>query len=88
MTTPTLDKVLDMARRLSLDDQRRLCRLLNPPEAKTIEEMAAEQGVKPFNWDEVQSKATFWPEEESIDDFLEFLDESRGHRRREEDLNR
>lgn len=88
MTTPTLDEVLDLARQLSLDDQRRLCRLLNPPAAKTIQEMAAEQGVKPFNWDEVQAEATFWPEDESIDDFLDFLDESRGRRRREEDLNR
>jgi hypothetical protein len=47
VNTPTLDEVLEMARRLSIADQQRLVRLLNPP--KTIEQLAEEQGVRPFN---------------------------------------
>jgi hypothetical protein len=78
--TPTLDEVLALARKLSTDDQRRLVRLLHPP--KTLEQLAAEQGVKPFNWDEAQKEAEgIWPEEDSIDEFLSFLRDSRKDRR-------
>lgn len=76
MNTPTLDEVLALARQLSINDQRRLVRLLHPP--KTLEQLAAEQGIKPFNWDEAQKEAEgIWPEEDSIDEFLAFLRESR-----------
>ena len=78
--TPTLNEVLALARKLSIDDQRRLVRLLHPP--KSLEQLAAEQGVKPFNWDEAQKEAEgIWPEEDSIDEFLAFLRESRKDRR-------
>lgn len=74
--TPTLDEVYEAARRLSIADQQRLVRLLKPP--KTLEQLAEEQGVKPFNWDEAQEAAAgIWPEEDSIDEFLAFLRESR-----------
>ncbi len=29
-----------------------------------------EQGVKPFNFEAAKAKADFWPEDESIDDFI------------------
>jgi len=45
--TPTLDEVLELAQRLPIADQQRLVRLLNPP--KTIEQIAAEQGIEPFD---------------------------------------
>jgi hypothetical protein len=74
--TPTLDEVLTLARQLPIIDQQRLVRLLNPP--KTIEQLAKEQGVGPFDWDRAAERARrIWPEDESIDDFLAFLEESR-----------
>jgi hypothetical protein len=43
---------------------------------------AEEQGIKPIDWDALRAKADFWPEEESIDDFIDTIDEWRreGHR--------
>lgn len=32
--------------------------------------LAEEQGVKPFNFEAAKAKADFWPENESIDDFI------------------
>jgi len=52
-----------------------LVELLAPP--KTFEQLAEEQGIKPFDADAAKAKATFWPEDESVDDFLTFLRESR-----------
>jgi len=76
MTTPTLDEVLELAKRLPIVDQQRLVRLLNPP--KTIEQLAEEQGIKPGDWKAAAERARgVWPEDESIDDFLAFLEESR-----------
>jgi hypothetical protein len=41
--------------------------LLNPP--KTIEQLAEEQGVGPFDWDRAAARARrIWPEDESIDE--------------------
>jgi hypothetical protein len=72
---PTLDEVLEMARRLPIADQQRLVRLLHPP--KTIEQLAEEQGIKPGDWKASAERARgVWPEDESIDDFLAFLRES------------
>jgi hypothetical protein len=49
----------------------------------SIEELAAAQGVKfPQDVRELMN-GNFWPEEESIEEFLAFLDESRGRKRRE-----
>jgi hypothetical protein len=73
--TPTLDEVLELAQRLPIADQQRLVRLLNPP--KTIEQIAAEQGIGPFDFKAAQAEATFWPEDESADEFVEFVRESR-----------
>jgi hypothetical protein len=46
----------------------------------TIEELVAEQGVV-FPRDPRELLGDFWPEEESIDDFLSALHEWRGHAR-------
>lgn len=47
----------------------------------SLDEIIAQQGTKP-----VENLATlqgdFWPENESVEDFLAFLDESRGRKRR------
>lgn len=82
MNTARLDEVFELAKRLSIADQQRLVRLLNPP--KTIEQIAAEQGIGPFDFKATQAEATFWPEEESIDDFITALRQWRsagGHER-------
>ena len=44
----------------------------------SVEELAAEQGVT-FPRDPRELLGDFWPEEESADDFLQMLSESRGH---------
>ncbi len=44
----------------------------------TIDELIAEQGVE-FPRDPNELLGDFWPEEESIDDFLTALHEWRGH---------
>ena len=75
MDTPTLDQVFEAAKQLSIADQQLLVKLLSPP--KTIEQLAEEQGIGPFDVEAARAKATFWPEDESIDDFLTFLKESR-----------
>jgi hypothetical protein len=48
----------------------------------SIEELQAEQGTKPVK-DATELLGDFWPEEESIEDFLKFLHEVRGHDRRD-----
>jgi hypothetical protein len=73
--TATLDEVLELAQQLSIADQQRLVRLLNPP--KTIEQIAAEQGIGPFDFKAAQAEADFWPEDESADEFVAFIRESR-----------
>lgn len=50
----------------------------SPKLAKTIEEVATEQGIKPFDFEEAwQAAAGLWPEDENIDDFTTWLRESR-----------
>ena len=47
----------------------------------SIEELAAAQGITgPVDIEELR-RAYYSPEDESIEDFLRFLDESRGHKR-------
>ena len=73
---PTLDQVLQDAKRLPLDDRRALAELIEAP--KSIEEIAAEQGIKPFDFAEARRAAAgIWPEDESLDDFTTWLRESR-----------
>jgi hypothetical protein len=46
----------------------------------SIEELVAEQGTK-FRKDPAELLGDFWPEDESIEDFLNALHEWRGHDR-------
>jgi hypothetical protein len=46
----------------------------------SIQELVAEQGTK-FRTDPAELLGDFWPEEESIEDFLRALNEWRGHDR-------
>jgi hypothetical protein len=74
--TPTFEEVFQAAQQLPIADQQLLVELLEPP--KTLEQLAEEQGIGPFNFDEARKEAAgIWPDDESIDDFLAFLRESR-----------
>ncbi|MEP7339052.1 MAG: hypothetical protein ABI977_15055 [Acidobacteriota bacterium] len=69
MNTPTLEQVYHDAQRLPLEDRRALATLIEPP--KSLEEIAAEQGVGPFDFKAAQQEAAdIWPEDESADDFV------------------
>ena len=85
MDTPTLDQVFEAAKQLPIADQQLLVELLKPP--KTIEQLAAEQGIRPFDFKAAQAEATFWPEEESIDDFITALRQWRSEGEKERELD-
>ncbi len=83
MSTPTLDQVYRDAQRLPLEDQRALAALIEPP--KSLEEIAAEQGVGPFDFKAAQQEAAgVWPEEESADEFVAAVREWRNEGRHRE----
>jgi hypothetical protein len=63
--TLTFDQVFEAARLLPIADQQLLVGLLSPP--KTVEQIAAEKGIGPFDFKVAQAEATFWPEDESAD---------------------
>ncbi len=42
----------------------------NDAQKTSIEALAKQQGVKPLDFDSLRAKADFWPEDESIDDFI------------------
>lgn len=73
--TPSLEQVFQTVQGLPLEDQWLLRELIEPP--KSLSELALEQGVKPFDFAEARRAANFWPEEESVDDFLTALREWR-----------
>ena len=85
MDTPTLDQVFEAAKQLPIADQQLLVELLKPP--KTIEQLAAEQGIRPFDFKAAQAEATFWPEEESVDDFVAALRQWRSEGEKERELD-
>jgi hypothetical protein len=85
MDTPTLDQVFEAAKLLPIADQQLLVELLNPP--KTIEQLAAEQGIGAFDFKAAQAEATFSPEEESIDDFIAALRQWRSEGEKERELD-
>lgn len=68
MSIPTLDQVFHDARQLTIADQQLLTELLEPP--KTLEQIAEEQGIRPFDFKAVMEEPTFWPEDEDVDDFI------------------
>ena len=76
MPDVTLEKVLEDARSLPPEEQQQLLELLSAesPEIEpviTIDQLAAEQGTRPMDFDEMLGD--FWPEEESVDDFIAAL---------------
>ncbi|MEK7833531.1 MAG: hypothetical protein AAB401_20750 [Acidobacteriota bacterium] len=73
----TFEEVLEEAKKLKPEERRRLNAALAVERPKTIEELAAEQGKGPVNFDELLKLGEFWPEDESIDDFNAFVRESR-----------
>lgn len=75
MNTPTFEEVFQAAQQLPIADQQLLVELLKPP--KTIEQLAEEQGVGPFDFEAARAEATFWPEDENVDDFITALREWR-----------
>ena len=52
------------------------CLLPGEP-VKSLEQIAAEQGLKPFDVAEARRAANFWPEDDDIDEFLATLREWR-----------
>lgn len=75
-TAPTLDQVIHDAQQLPLEDQRALMALIKPP--KSIEQLAAEQGIRPFDPEKARRDAAgIWPEDESLDDFTTWLRQER-----------
>lgn len=46
----------------------------------TAEELVAQQRIEPIE-DIAELKGDFWPEDETEDDFLQFLQEIRGHKK-------
>jgi hypothetical protein len=72
MSTPTLEQVFHDAQQLPIADQQLLVELLKPP--KTIEQLAEERGIGPFDFEAARAEAAgVWPEDESIDDFIAAL---------------
>jgi hypothetical protein len=83
MAEITLEKVLADARTLPPNEQEALVDALLMPvlrPRKTIEQLAAEQGKKPVNFDELLKLGEFFPEEESVDDLVNKVQEWRSER--------
>lgn len=57
--------------------KRRLSKILAEEIPKTIEEIVAEQGKGPVNYDDLLKRGEFWPKDENVDDFIEFVRETR-----------
>ena len=45
---------------------------------KSLAELVAEQGKQPLNYDELRKLGEFFPAEESVDDLIAFIRQSRG----------
>lgn len=83
MAEITLEKVLADARTLPPDEQEALLEALLMPvirPKKTIEQLAVEQGKKPVDFDELLKLGEFFPEEESVDDLVNTVQEWRNER--------
>jgi hypothetical protein len=46
----------------------------------TLEGLAAQQGTRPIDFKQLMAEPDFWPAEETIEEFMAFLDEVRGHK--------
>lgn len=76
-----LERVLEEALKLSGEDQRKLIAMLSAVQPirprKTLEQLAAEQGKKPVKFEELLKLGEFFPEEESVDDLVNFTRDER-----------
>lgn len=81
MDDVTYERVLEDALTLPPEDRARLVEELtekprrNP--LKSIEQLMAEQGTGPVSFEELRELGKFFPEEESIDDLVQFIYASR-----------
>lgn len=73
----TFEEVLEEAKKLKPEEKRKLGHILIREAPKTIEQIMAEQGVGPLDFNELRKLAGGWPEDENIDDFTAFVKESR-----------
>ena len=71
---------LNRQQRDSEADDRPVAAQYAPSGHPSIEQLMAEQGTGPIT-DVSMLRGDFWPEEESIEDFLDTLHEWRGHER-------
>lgn len=83
MADNTLEKIVQDAASLPLDQQQRLiqmlvARLSHPSPKKTIAQIAVEQGKSPLNFSEIRKLGSFFPEEESVDDLIRTVRSLRG----------
>ena len=65
---------------IAQQDEEALARQRTPEQREAYEKllkMAEEQGVKPLDFDALRAKANFWPDDESIDDFIAAVQEWR-----------
>ena len=69
---------LDRQRRESIADERPVPVQYSAAGHPSVEQLVAEQGTGPIT-DVSVLHGDFWPEEESIEEFLETLHEWRGH---------
>lgn len=66
MTETTLDQMITDT-----------CTLLPIEPLKPLAQWVAEQGKQPLNYDELRKLGEFFPADESVDELLEFIQESR-----------
>ncbi len=80
MAEITLEKVLADAKTLPRKEQEALVDALLMPvirPKKTIEQLAKEQGKKPVDFDELLKLGEFFPQEESVDDLVNTIQQWR-----------
>lgn len=81
MDDVTYEKVLEEALTLPPEDRARLVEELTEKPRhkplKSIEQLMAEQGTGPVDFDELLKLGEFFPEDESVDDLVQFIYESR-----------
>jgi hypothetical protein len=81
MGEAVFEEVLAKAQALSPVEQRRLIDVLAARQSirprKTLEQLAAEQGKTPVDFDVLVRLGEFFPEDESVDDLVSFIRESR-----------
>lgn len=77
----TVEKLFEDALTLSPEERERLIDLLTPYKPikplKSLAQLAAEQGKKPLKYEELRKLGEFFPEDESVDELIEFIRESR-----------